>query len=80
MTTKLVYNGSVTTTFVAIGAELNPGDEFYVSEELAGSFLQRPDVELAADHGMVEPEAETAPKPAKKSAQPEPVAEAPETK
>lgn len=83
MATKLVYNGSVATSFVAVGAELQPGQEFLVPDELAESFLQRPDIELATDHGMVEsddlvPPAPAKPEPAKKSVQPKPVAEAPE--
>ena len=82
MSTKLVYNGSVTTSFSAINAELTPGEEFYVPDELVASFLQRSDIELAADHGMAEPDdvTEAEPKPAKKSVQPKPAAEAPEAK
>lgn len=78
MAMKLVYNGSVAASFTAIGAELNPGDTFFVPDELAESFLQRPDIEVAADHGMVEPDDAPPPKSTKKSAQPTPVAEAPE--
>lgn len=78
-TTKLVYNGSVTTSFSAINAELKPGEEFYVPDGLAESFLQRPDVELATDHGMAESDD---PKPirTKSTTQLKPAAEAPEAK
>lgn len=82
MATKLVYNGSVTTSFVAIGAEVSPGDEFTVPDELAESFLQRPDIEPATEHDLAEPDDVPPPVPAKvtttkKSDQPAPE---PETK
>jgi len=78
MATRLVYNGSVAASFMAIGSELQPGDKFTVPDELAESFLQRPDIEAAADHDMAEPDDNAPIKTAKKSAQPKPVAEAPE--
>lgn len=74
MTTKLTYTGSVTTSAMGINAELNPGDSFYVPDEMAESFLCRSDMEIAVECPVVEaedtkPEAVTKPK---KTAQPEP--------
>lgn len=78
MTQRLVYTGSVTVSFMGINAEVNPGEEFNVPDELAEGFLQRPDIEVAPEHPTVEtdepqPVAEPAPKP-KKAAQSEPAA------
>ena len=76
MTQRLVYKGSVTATFMGVNTELNPGDEFDVSDDLVASFLQRSDVEIVADHQMsesddVKPVAESVSK-TKKAAQSEP--------
>lgn len=78
MTQRLVYKGSVTATFMGINAELNPGDVFNAPDDMVESFLQRGDIEIAADHQMEEPddakpEADSAPK-TKKAAQSEPAA------
>lgn len=78
MTVRLVYKGQVTASFLGINTELNPGDVFTVPDDLAESFLQRSDVEAAADHSMAEPEdlvSEPTPEPvakSKKAAQSEP--------
>lgn len=69
MTVKLVYLGSVPATFMGINRELQPGDAFTVSDELAESFLGRSDIETAA------PEPDPTPVKTKKAAQPEPASD-----
>lgn len=74
MTLKLKYTGSVTASLMGINAELNPGDTFSVPDDMAESFLQRSDMEIAVECPVVEaedPKPEAATKP-KKTAQPEP--------
>jgi hypothetical protein len=80
MTTRLIYTGQVSISFMGVNAELSPGDEFNVSDDQAASFLQRPDIEAATDRSMAEPEdlvSEPTPEPVaktKKAAQSEPAA------
>lgn len=63
---RLVYNGPQPVSFVSLGIELSPGEEFDVSDAEAESFLPRLDVEEV----LV-----TVEKPRKKFAEEVPVAE-----
>jgi hypothetical protein len=56
MTVKLVYNGTTKASFMSLNAELSPGDEFYVPDDQAASFLQRGDISVAMDHDLAESE------------------------
>jgi hypothetical protein len=65
---KLRYVGSVVTTFITgnVG-EVEPGDEFTVSDELAPAFLARVDVEeVVEDEPAPSPVPATPVKPLKK--------------
>lgn len=74
MTTKLVYTGSVPTTFVSHLVAVQPGESFTVPDDQLERFIGRSDIELAP-----EPEPELtevpveepapAPKSTKKAAQ-----------
>ena len=66
MTTKLVYNGSVPTSFMSHDLALEPGEAFTVPDDQLDRFIGRSDIELAP---AVEPEPEPVPaeEPATKS-------------
>lgn len=44
---RLRYIGSAPTSFMALGAEVFPGDPFEVPDEVAASYLARADIEEA---------------------------------
>lgn len=65
---KLVYNGSVATTFSSFHLALEPGDVFHVSDDALPHFIGRPDIEVAPDP-IPEPDEPAPVKPTKKTAQ-----------
>ena len=44
---RLIYHGPAPVAFVALGAELFPGQEFDVPDESADAYLSRPDISPA---------------------------------
>lgn len=49
---RLRYIGSAPTSFMALGAEVFPGDSFEVPDEVAAGYLARADVEEAPAAGV----------------------------
>lgn len=62
---KLRYVGSVPTSFMALGLEVNPGQEFDVPDDEAKSYLSRADINEVVDEASAENTAEDKPEPAK---------------
>lgn len=73
---RLRYIGAGPVTFVEAG-ELEPGDEFTVSDDLADGWLRRADIEEAPSEPEAEP-APTRPRKASKTTEPDAADAAPE--
>ena len=56
MTTRLLYNGSTTISFMGLALEVHPGGTFSVPDDQAEAYLSREDIITAP-----EPEPVTAP-------------------